>query len=178
MKGKSVKAFGALRGSFVVLAAAAVLAVSGCATADTAAVVNGSRITERELQEAVRQLNTAVPNANLGYADALTLLLRAPFTTPVANSSGKGVSDSQVMAALGTEDLNPAAMDIVRTSDAFNPQSPTVLTQEEQNKVLTHMEKADITLNPRFGHFDAKKFSVDSVVPDWIMVEPTPAPKG
>ena len=43
-----MKAFRAVRGSVVVAAAAGVLALSGCGTANTAAIVNGVRISERE----------------------------------------------------------------------------------------------------------------------------------
>ena len=180
-----MKALSALRGSIVTAVAVGVLAVSGCATADTALVVNDERISSRQLQEAVSQLNTAAPGANLDNATALTLLLRAPFTRRVADSSGKGLSDSQVLAALKTDKLNAAAIDIVRTSDAFNPQNPAVLTQAEQVQVLQDLEKADITLNPRFGRLDRKNFSVGAAKPNWIKEQPgapetpaTPIPQG
>lgn len=167
-----MKASRALRGSLVAAVVAGVLAVSGCATADSAAVVDGERISEQELQEAVAQLNTAAPGANLDNRTALTLLLRAPFTTPIAAEAGKGLSDSQVVAALRTDDLNPAAIDIVRTSDAFNPQNPAVLTQEEQVRVLREMEKADISVNPRYGTFDPRSFAVGATSVNWIQSPP------
>jgi hypothetical protein len=178
-----VKASRALRGSLVAAVVAGVLAVSGCATADSAAVVDGERISEQELQEAVAQLNTAAPGANLDNRTALTLLLRAPFTTPIAAAAGKGLSDSQVLAALRTDDLNAAAIDIVRTSDAFNPQNPAVLSQEEQVQVLEEMEKADISVNPRYGKFDPRTFAVGETAVNWIEVQPesgqpTPQPGG
>ena len=169
-----MKALSALRGSIVTAVVVGVLAVSGCATADTALVVNDERISSQELQEAVSQLNTAAPGANLDNATALTLLLRARFTQRVADSAGKGLSDSQVLAALKTDKLNAAAIDIVRTSDAFNPQNPSVLSQAEQGQVLTELEKADITLNPRYGHLDRKNWSVGPGTPNWIKEQPAP----
>ena len=169
----SVKASRALRGSLVAAVVAGVLAVAGCASAESAAIVNGDRITEQELQEAVEQLNTAAPGANHDNGTALTLLLRAPFTTPVAEKAGKGLSDSQVIAALRTDKLNPAAIDIVRTSDAFNPQNPSVLTQEEQLQVLHDMQRADISVNPRYGRFDPKTFAVGRPTLNWVKTTPT-----
>ena len=169
-----MKALSALRGSIVTAVVVGVLAVSGCATADTALVVNDERISSQELQEAVSQLNTAAPGANLDNATALTLLLRARFTQRVADSAGKGLSDSQVLAALKTDELNAAAIDIVRTSDAFNPQNPSVLSQAEQGEVLTELEKADITLNPRYGRLDRKNWSVGPGTPNWIREQPAP----
>jgi hypothetical protein len=170
----SVKALSALRGSIVTAVVVGVLAVSGCATADTALVVDDERISSQELQEAVTQLNTAAPGANLDNATALTLLLRARFTQRVADSAGKGLSDSQVVAALKTDKLNASAIDIVRTSDAFNPQNPSVLSQAEQGQVLTELEKADITLNPRYGRLDRKNWSVGPGTPNWIKEQPAP----
>ncbi|TPG18972.1 hypothetical protein [Pedococcus bigeumensis] len=169
-----MKALSALRGSIVTAVVVGVLAVSGCATADTALVVNDEHISSQELQEAVSQLNTAAPGANLDNATALTLLLRARFTQRVADSAGKGLSDSQVVAALKTDKLNAAAIDIVRTSDAFNPQNPSVLSQAEQGQVLTELEKADITLNPRYGRLDRKNWSVGPGTPNWIKEQPAP----
>ncbi len=180
-----MKALSALRGSIVTAVVVGVLGVSGCATADTALVVNDERISSQELQEAVSQLNAAAPGANLDNATALTLLLRARSTQRVADGSGKGLSDSQVLAALKTDELNPAAIDIVRTSDAFNPQNPSVLSQAEQSQVLADLEKSDITLNPRYGRLDRKNFSVGAASPNWIKEQPaateapaTPIPQG
>ena len=169
-----MKALSALRGSIVTAVVVGVLAVSGCATADTALVVDDERISSQELQEAVTQLNTAAPGANLDNATALTLLLRARFTQRVADGAGKGLSDSQVLAALKTDELNAAAIDIVRTSDAFNPQNPSVLSQAEQGQVLADLEKAKITLNPRYGRLDRKNFSVGAAIPNWIKEQPAP----
>lgn len=165
-----------LRGSFVALATVGVLAVSGCATADTAVAINDERIPESELQQAVRQLNAAAPGANLDNATAITLLIRARFTQEIADGAGKGLSDSQVRAALKSDDLNAAAIDIVRTSDAFNPDNPAALTQQEQGKVLQGLQRAHITLNPRYGNLDAANFSVGAASPNWIKAEPVPAP--
>jgi type IV pilus biogenesis protein CpaD/CtpE len=51
-----VKAARALRGAVVVVVAALALGLSGCASADTAAIVDGHRISERDAQEAARQI--------------------------------------------------------------------------------------------------------------------------
>jgi hypothetical protein len=171
-----VNASRVLRASVVAVVASGVLAVAGCSTADSAAVVNGERISEQELQEAVQQLNKAAPQANLDNATALTLLLRAPFTTPVADKAGKGLSNSQVTAALKTNELNQAAIDIVRTSDAFNTANPAVLSQEEQNQILREMQRAKITVNPRYGRYNQKTFALDATSPNWIKAGSNPAP--
>ena len=50
-EGLSVKALRTLRGPLAAVAMAAALTVSGCATADAAAVVNGQVISESEAQQ-------------------------------------------------------------------------------------------------------------------------------
>lgn len=66
----------ALRGSVVVVLAASVLAVSGCAQADTAAIVNGTRISEQDAQEAARQIREAQPSSALDTANAVASLVK------------------------------------------------------------------------------------------------------
>ncbi len=134
-----------------------VLAVSGCATAETAAVVNGHRISEQELQEATRQINATYPDATLTTANALSSLVMASFINEVADESGKGLSDSAAKAAV-TEIAapTPTTLELVRSSVAAQQ-----LTSEEQGKVVALASKATVTINPRYGTFDAKNVRFD-----------------
>ncbi|WP_157598529.1 hypothetical protein [Phycicoccus sp. Root101] len=160
-----------LRGSFVALATAGVLAVSGCATADTAAVVDGHRITEQDAQEASRQILAAQPDSGITTSSAVASLIMAGFINTVADESGKGLSDSAARTAIAAiQDPAPATLELVRASLAFNQ-----MTQEEQGKAVALASKADITINPRYGTFDPKKISFDPSTPNWIKAEPQPA---
>ena len=165
-----------LRASAVAVVAAGVLAVSGCATADTAAVVNGQRISETEVEQAVTSIKEVVPNAQLDTATALTLLVYAPFVTPVADRAGKGVSDSQVRASMDDSSgrLNEAAVELIRTSDLLNPNNPSALDQQQQNEAIAALHKAKITINPRYGTFDPKRIAFDASSPNWIKQPQTP----
>jgi parvulin-like peptidyl-prolyl isomerase len=171
-----VNATRVLRASAVAVVAAGVLAVSGCATADTAAVVNGERISETEVQKAVTSIKEVVPNAQIDTATALQLLVYAPFVVPVANRAGKGVSDSQVRASMDDTSgrLNEAALELIRTSDLLNPQNPSALDQQEQNEAIEALHKADVTVNPRYGTFDPKRIAFDASTPNWIKQPSTP----
>ncbi|GAB3443619.1 hypothetical protein GCM10027517_22300 [Phycicoccus ginsengisoli] len=164
-----------LRASAAAVVAAGVLAVSGCATADTAAVVNGDRISETEVQEAVTQIKEVVPNAQIDTATALQLLVFAPFVVPVANRVGKGVSDSQVRASMDDSSgrLNDAALELIRTSDLLNPNNPAALDQQQQNEAIDALHKAKVTINPRYGTFDPKRIAFDASAPNWIK-QPAP----
>jgi hypothetical protein len=163
-----------LRGSLAAAAVVGVLALSGCATADTAAVVNGVRITEREAQEAARQIQQAQPDSTLDTPNAVAALIMAKFINATADSVGKGLSASAARAAVpAIVDPTPATLELVEASLAWNQ-----LTSDEQAKAIGEASKAKITINPRYGTFDPKKISFDPSTPNWIKAEPTPAPQG
>lgn len=163
-----MKALSALRGSIVTAVVVAVLAVSGCATADTAAVVNGRRISEQEVQEATTQITKAYPDSTLSTASALSSLVMASFINQVAEESGKGLSDSAAKAAISNiEDPVPATLELVKSS-----LSSQQLTSVEQGKVVELARKAKVTLNPRYGTFDSTKVSFGVSQPNWIKPEP------
>jgi creatinine amidohydrolase/Fe(II)-dependent formamide hydrolase-like protein len=172
-----VKALSALRGSVVAAVVVGVLAVSGCATAQTAAVVNGHRITEQDLQEATSQINATYPDSTLTTANALSSLVMASFINQVADEAGKGMSDSAARAAV-SQIAEPTAttLELVKSSVAAQQ-----LTSVEQGKVVELATKAAVTINPRYGTFDAAKVRFDVSKPNWIKAEPeapAPAPQG
>lgn len=175
-KGHPVKAFSVVRGAVVAVAVAGVLAVSGCATAGTAAVVNGHRITEQEVQEATSQITKAYPDSSLNAANALSSLVMAGFINQIADENGKGLSDSAAAAAI-TEIVDPshATLELVKSSIASQQ-----LTTIEQGKVVELARKAKVTMNPRYGTFDAAKVRFDTSQPNWIKAEPAaqPTPQG
>jgi parvulin-like peptidyl-prolyl isomerase len=167
MEGLSVKATRALRGLVVVVVAAAALALSGCATADTAAVVNGTRISERDAQEAARQIQEAQPNSTITTPDAVAALIMAQFINQVADSVGKGLSDSAAKAAIpGIENPSPATLELVRSSLAWNQ-----MTNDEHIKAVEAASNAQITFDPKAVRFNSSK-------PNWIKAEPTSSPTG
>jgi outer membrane murein-binding lipoprotein Lpp len=170
-KGHPVKAVTVLRGSIAAAVVAGVLAVSGCATADTAAVVTGHRITEQEVQEATTQIRKAYPDSTLNTASALSSLVMAGFINQIADQSGKGLSDSAAKAAIGEiEDPSEATLELVKSSLASQQ-----LTTIEQGQVVELARKAEVTMNPRYGTFDAKAVRFDASQPNWIKAEPAPA---
>jgi hypothetical protein len=169
-----VKAARALRGPIVVIVAAVALGVSGCATADTAAVVNGHTISEREAQEAARQIQAAQPDSGLDTPSAVSSLIMAQFINEVADKSGKGLSDSAARAAVETiHHPSPATLELVKASVAWNN-----LSSDQRNEAVSDAQKAKITINPRYGTFDAKSMKFDVSKPNWIKAQPTQNPTG
>jgi hypothetical protein len=163
-----------LRGPIVVIVAAAALALSGCATADTAAVVNGNRISEQEAQLAAQQIQQAQPNSTITTPDAVAALIMAGFINEVADSVGKGLSDSAARAAIPTiENPAPTTLELVKSSLAWNQ-----MTEAEHTKAIDAASRADITINPRYGTFDPKQVRFEQSSPNWIKAEPTATPAG
>ena len=169
-----MKAARALRGPIVMIAAAVAFGVSGCATADTAAIVNGHTISEREAQEAARQIQAAQPDSGLDTPGAVSSLIMAQFINDVADKVGKGLSDSAARAAVETINApSPATLELVKASVAWNN-----LSSDERNEAITEAQKAKITINPRYGTFDAKTMQFDVSKPNWIKAQPTSSPTG
>jgi len=161
-----------LRASVVTVVAVTVLAVSGCASADTAAIVNGERITEAEAQQAAEQVRRAEPDSGIDTSGALQSLVMAGFINEVAEKHGKALSDSAARAAVPSiENPAPATLELVKASLAFNQ-----MTSTEQGEAVQLASKADITINPRYGTFDAKRVAFDPSAPNWIKAEPSAAP--
>jgi hypothetical protein len=164
-----VKAFRAVRASIVVAAAAGVLVLSGCGTANTAAIVNGTRISERDAQVAVQQVHQAQPDSTLDTPNAVASLIMAQFINQVANASGKGLSDSAAAAAVPQiVNPTPTTLELVKASLAWSQ-----LTSAEQTEAVNAAAKADITLNPRYGTFNAKRIQFEKSAPNWLKASRT-----
>lgn len=169
-----MKASRVLRGPIVALAAAAALGLSGCATADTAAVVNGTVISEQDAQKAALQIQQAQPDSTITTPDAVAALIMANFINEVADSVGKGLSESAARAAIpNIPDPAPATLELVKSSLAWNQ-----MTEDEHTKAIDLASQADITINPRYGTFDPKQVKFEASSPNWIKPEPTTAPAG
>lgn len=167
-----MKAFGAVRGSIVAVAAVGVLALSACGTANTAAVVDGQRISERDAQEAVTQIRQAQPSSTLDTPNAVASLVMAIFINRVADAAGKGLSDSAARAAVvQIQDPTPATLELVKASLSWNQ-----LTNAEQTQAVDSAAKADIVLNPRYGTFNGKSAQLfGKSTPNWIKPQPAAA---
>ncbi|NNM46668.1 hypothetical protein [Knoellia koreensis] len=164
----------ALRATAVAAVAGAVLAVSGCATADTAAVVDGHRITEAEAQEAAAQIREVQPDSGLETSGAVQSLVMAQFINQVAEKSGKALADSAARTAVPQlQDPAPSTLELVKASLAFNQ-----MTEGEKAQAVDLARKADITVNPRYGVFKPSGSALfESSAPNWIKADTsTPEP--
>jgi hypothetical protein len=160
-----VKALRTLRGPLAAVVIAAALSVSGCGTADTAAVVNGQVISETEAQRAAREINEAFsPQTPLDTPGAVSSLIAAPIINEVASKVGKAESDSSARAAMpNISDPSQASLDLVKANFALQK-----LSDQEKQQVLEQLKKADIKINPRYGSFDRDTASFEAPARNWL----------
>jgi hypothetical protein len=90
-----------------------------------------------------------------------------------AKRTGNSVSDSQVLKVIGkVVQPSPLTMDFVRMQLALGS-----LTTASKVSILTKLAVAKITVNPRYGTFDAKQIALRPVSPNWIKASAPSAAK-
>lgn len=166
-----------VRRTVAALVLGAALATAGCGatTADRAAVVDGSVISETELQETMREVNGMEPallQQALTPSGTLTALIQAPTVLDVLAGKGIAVSDSvarQAAAQRGLSDPSEGTLQIVRLATAIGAaQEQGAVTEVEQQQVNERIAALDVEVNPRYGTYDARSASVTLTQPAWI----------
>lgn len=147
----------------------ATLALSSCGTqqAGTAATVDGTIISEKDVQTvAVELAPLAQGQQPISPSVVLGNLILEPY---VLAEAGKGApDDAQVRKAIAKV-ANPSSltMNVVRTNLAIQS-----LSQESKTTILAKLGKAKVSVNPRYGAFDIKQVAVVPISPNWIKAGP------
>jgi hypothetical protein len=145
----------------------ATLALSACGTqqAGAAAIIDGTTISDKDVQTVSLQLNSlAQGQQQLTPNIVLVSLILAPYVLAEADRTGKGVADAQARKLIAKLS-NPSrpTIDFVRMQLAI----PS-LTQASKTSILAKVSKAKITVNPRYGTFDVKQAAIVPTSPNWI----------
>jgi hypothetical protein len=148
----------------------AAMGLSGCGAqqADAAAIVDGTAISEKDVQTVTRQLNSlAQGEQKLVPSDILMNLILMPYVLAEAGRTGKVVPDAQARKVIAKVS-NPTrkTIDLVRMNLAIES-----LTPADRTAILARLGKAEITVNPRYGTFNPKKkLAIVATTPNWIKV--------
>jgi hypothetical protein len=154
----------------------AVLTLSACGPQEVgaAAIVDGKVIKDKDVQTVALQLNTlAQGEQKLSTGNVVLSLILAPYVSSEAARAKKSVSDSavrKVIAKVGKP--SPSTMEFVRMQLALQ-----ALDEASRASILTKIAKARITVNPRYGTFDAKQVALVASSPNWIKASATPGAK-
>lgn len=146
------------------------LALSACGTQQpsAAAVVNETVISDKDVQNVSLQISELDPNSEkLAPTNALVSLILEPYVVAEGNRVGKSVSDAEVLKVIDKiSDPTVATANFVRMQILAQQ-----LDEASQLVVADQVGKADITLNPRYGIFNAKQ-GFTRIPPNWL--KPTP----
>lgn len=161
-----------LTGTLAVLVAATSL-LTACderAESRAAAIVDGTTIAESDVQQAVREFNTGSSQAQgqpVTPSAVTSILTLGHFTLPALARSGKGISDDEAKQYLDKiDDPSPATVDFVKSV-----MSRDLLDDTTRNAVIKEMQTKKITINPRYGHFDAKTLNFGPESRNWLVVD-------
>lgn len=183
----------------VPLAAALLLAVTGCGASEAgaAAVVGDRRITVAQVQSAYQDILPVVgPDAQLTQSDVLNWLILQPYLVKAAAENNLGISAEDARDQFRTSDAEPhpstAALDAVESALAINRLQAGELSQQKVQQVFTgvidEIGRAKVHVNPRYGRYDPTRLVVSATQESWLAspaptagtggtgVEPTPTP--
>ncbi|HEX2705378.1 MAG TPA: hypothetical protein VHM65_06435 [Candidatus Lustribacter sp.] len=149
------------------------LTLSACSVVDkahAAAVVDGRVIEESAVDASVAQLRSV--EVTVGPGVVLGMLILAKPVADQVSASGSWKPDAAYNAFLARiPDPTPATVEVVRTNSALS-----ALTADDQKAVLAALRSMTVTVNPRYGSFNASTGQIAPLLPAWIRKPATPVP--
>lgn len=161
-------------GTVLLFVAAVALSACGSQQAGAAAIVNGTSISEKDVQTVSTQLNTlAKGDQKLSAGIVLVNLILAPYVLAEADRAGKAVPDAQARKAIAAVPKpSRQTLDFVRMQLAI----PSLSTAAKAS-ILAKVTSAKISVNPRYGTFDSKQIAISPNTPNWIKASTPAAPR-
>lgn len=160
-----------LKSLTLLLGATLVLSSCGTQQAGTAATVDGTIISEKDVQAVAAELAPTAPAAPRIPSIVLRNLILEPYVMAAAGNTAP--DDAEVRKAIA-QVANPSALalDVVRTNLAIQS-----LSDESKTSILAKLRKAKISVNPRYGVFDLDQVEVIPIASNWVKAGPTSGAK-
>ena len=151
----------------------AALALSACGGAQqsgAAAIVNGKVIKDQDVQTVSSQLNAISPEGQkLTSSNAVLSLILAPYVLAEAERVKKTVSDAEARKVIAkVRKPSPSTVRFVQMQLSLQE-----LDDASKEAIVKKLGNAKITLNPRYGTFDATQVAITPTSPNWIKPEAT-----
>lgn len=163
----------ALAAKSLTLLLAATLALSACGSQapGAAAIVDGSTISDKDVQTVTMELNTiAKDKTQLTPGIVVLNLILAPYVLAEAGRTGKTVPDAQARKVIPkVPNPSPATLDFVRMQLAIPG-----LSTASKTAIVAELAKAQVSVNPRYGTFDPVKVALLPGSPNWIKTSTSP----
>ena len=150
----------------------ATLGMSACGPqeASSAAIVDGVSISEQDVQSISSEVNSlAQGGQKLSPSDALLSMILAPYVLDEAKRVHKTIGESQARLVV-KKIAHPSAATLRFAEMQLAVQA---LDQASKNLIVAELNKAKITVNPRYGSFDPKQIAMAPSAPDWIKASAT-----
>jgi|BarGraNGADG00312_2_1021985.scaffolds.fasta_scaffold28874_2 hypothetical protein len=149
----------------ILLGATLALSACGAQEAGAAAIVNGTAISEHDVQIVADQINAlALGGQKISPSEVLYILILAPYVRDEAKRTSKTVSASEARKAVAkVADPAPATIEFVQMQIAGQR-----LDEASATSILSKLRVAKITINPRYGTFDAVKVVITATSPNWM----------
>ena len=149
---------------------------AGCSSADpsAAAIVDGQVIKDADLTTIMTDLKRNPRNADLTSTKVLGDLILAKVVQAHAGELKAPMLSVEAMRAqLEAPDASgksggpyaPVTLEAMRDVNVLGAvwQSPS------QNRAVEFMQKAQVTVNPKYGEFDAQRLGISPVMPNWMV---------
>ena len=151
------------------------LGLSACGAiqqSGAAATVNGTAISDQDLQTVTTQLNSIAPEGRKSPTrEFLVNMIVARFVLAEADRAHKTISDADARKAFpNLPNPAPPTMKLFQMEGVL-PQ----LDQASRDSIGKQIRAAKITINPRYGTFDVAKGIVPNS-PNWLRPSATPQP--
>jgi len=149
------------RTAAAVLVALATLGLAGCANASpsVAAYVDGTQITQKQLDEAVAGVQQTVEQGQQVSPQAvLDALVHGAIADHIASSNNIVVTDADRDAALRGSNLEPLLPIPAAKAVAYDVADQQLVAQQVGSQpYLDQVAKQQVTVNPRYGVLDPQQ---------------------
>lgn len=155
--------------------------VAGCSShPGAAAVVDGREIAASDVADAVTELEPAFPGVSA--LSALQILIDEPTLSDLASGAGLAVSDEDAIAYLTNqlegqgqptpEEFSSGTLAIGRYLAAVEKLNASPDIAELGQEYTERVSQLDVTVNPRYGSYDASGGLAAPVTPPWVVGAP------
>lgn len=167
----------------VALAVTSVLGACGSVEAGSAAVVGDRRISVYDVQRATADVQAYFgADQQVAQQQVLFFLISGPYIVDAAAKAGVGVSADDARVQLASKLAGPSGPGIAvfqaneaitRIGSLQDPKKTAAITS-----ITDAFAHTTVTVNPRYGTFDAQKLQIVAADQNWIVppsAEPSPA---
>lgn len=152
------------RATTAALLAGGALVLTGCGSTNVAARFDGHLVTEQDVRRAVEDVNKAYkPQQPYTAQQALSALIRAPYLIDYASEHGLPQTESMARADIPLNDPAPSTVRILQSTAAIEH-----LTEQDKIALSKTFQGLKVTVNPKYGAYDADQALVATATPDWL----------